>query len=422
MIDAMKTRAQLLEENNTLRARVAELERAVIAGQRAERALRQSEDKFSKAFHTSPDSININRLVDGVYIAVNQGFTDLTGYTPEEVIGKSSLELNLWHNPNDRARLVAELREQGEVVGLEAPFCMKDGAIKIGLVSARVIEVDGETYILSVTRDISDRKRLEEELQRYSEHLEELVEQRTAELSSANQQLRALSQVKDEFVSNVSHELRTPLASIKVNLKLASDDPGRVAVYLSRLNREVDRLHTLIEDLLLLSRLDQHRIEFNLSRVDITRLAAQYVEDRAPLAESKKLALMYDVATGLPPAQADEGLLGQVISILLTNALNYTPSGGMVRVSAQTSRMEGEQWVGFSVSDSGPGISAEEQAHIFERFYRGRVGRESKIGGTGLGLAIAQEIIARHQGWIDVQSSGVPGYGATFSVWLRPVA
>ena len=138
---------------------------------RVDSALRASESKFSKAFHTSPDSININRLADGLYLEINQGFTDIMGYTPEDVIGKTSLELNIWADPNDRAALVQGLREHGKVKNLEAVFRKKDGTTSIGLMSARVIEINGEMCILSVTRDIGDWKAAERQIEHLHEEL-----------------------------------------------------------------------------------------------------------------------------------------------------------------------------------------------------------------------------------------------------------
>jgi PAS domain S-box-containing protein len=138
------------------------IDRDITERKQAEEALRRSEDKFAKAFRTSPDSININRMRDGLYLEINDGFTAMTGYTPADVAGKTSLEINVWANPNDRARLAQALREHGEVVGLEAEFRMKDGSIRTGLMSARLIEVSGEPCILSITRDITERKRAEQ--------------------------------------------------------------------------------------------------------------------------------------------------------------------------------------------------------------------------------------------------------------------
>lgn len=127
-------------------------------------ALRKSEQKFSIAFHTSPDSININRLSDGMYIEINHGFTDITGYTPADVEGRTSLELDIWDDPLDRARLVKGLQEFGEMSNLEAVFCMKDGRRRVGLMSAKIIDLDGEPCILSVPRDISELRDNEQKI------------------------------------------------------------------------------------------------------------------------------------------------------------------------------------------------------------------------------------------------------------------
>ncbi|HEX7571601.1 MAG TPA: PAS domain S-box protein, partial [Bacteroidota bacterium] len=136
----------------------------------AHRALKDSEEKYSKAFHISPDAVNINRMADGVYVAVNEGFTKTTGFTPEDVIGKSSTSrgLNIWVSDADRQRLVDGLSRDGEVVGLEAPFRCKNGSIITGLMSARTLTLDGERCILSITRDITDRKNAERAM--YASH------------------------------------------------------------------------------------------------------------------------------------------------------------------------------------------------------------------------------------------------------------
>ncbi len=135
-------------------------------------ALKASEEKFSKAFHTSPDSVNINRLKDGLYIDINEGFTKLTGFERSDVIGKTSLDLNIWADPADRDRLVMGLREKGYVDNLQAQFRYKDGSVRTGLMSARVIEINSEKCILSITRDISDRIESEKKIITAHENLE----------------------------------------------------------------------------------------------------------------------------------------------------------------------------------------------------------------------------------------------------------
>ena len=126
---------------------------------RAEEALRLSEAKYAAAYRTSPDAVNINRLSDGLYLKVNEGFTNLTGYTAEDVADKTSSEIRIWAEAADRDRLVRGLAAEGVVTNLEAQFRRKDGSFTTALVSARVMEIDGESCILSVTRDISDRQR-----------------------------------------------------------------------------------------------------------------------------------------------------------------------------------------------------------------------------------------------------------------------
>ncbi len=124
--------------------------------------LQDLEDRFKKAFLTSPDAININRLKDGLYYEVNRGFTDLSGYSHEDVKGKTSLDIEIWADPKDREHLKNELIARGEVKNFEAKFRLKDGTIKTGLMSASLIEIDGEPCIISFTRDISDRKKAED--------------------------------------------------------------------------------------------------------------------------------------------------------------------------------------------------------------------------------------------------------------------
>jgi PAS domain S-box-containing protein len=128
---------------------------------KAESALRQSEELFRLAFHTSPDSINLNAAADGTYIDINEGFTKTTGYTRADVLGKTSLSLNIWENPEDCKRLVGALFKTGWVENVEARFVMKDGTVRDGLMSARLIRINESDIVLSITRDITERKQAE---------------------------------------------------------------------------------------------------------------------------------------------------------------------------------------------------------------------------------------------------------------------
>ncbi len=272
---------------------------------------------------------------------------------------------------------------------------------------------------------VSHRARLErirqDELCRYRDHLEQMVDQRTAELEKANEDLSQLAQEKDKFVSNVSHELRTPITNIKLYHELLKRHPDTPTRYLNTLASETERLEDLVESLLLLSRFDQQRVFLTFERIDLTALIGSLVADRMPLAAQHGLTLIFKECPNPVLIQGDARLVIQVASILLTNAFNYSPQGGQVTVQVHNSHDTSPAWTGFSVCDTGPGIPPEDQPRLFERFFRGRAAQESKKPGTGLGLAIAKEIVDQHQGRIDVQSPILASGGTRVKV-LFPAA
>ena len=260
--------------------------------------------------------------------------------------------------------------------------------------------------------------RLYQRLQVHSADLEIAVEFRTRELEQANEELIRLSEIKDAFVSNVSHELRSPITSMKMQLQMLEYDTDRTDIYIGRLKRETDRLETLIEDLLRLSRLEQGNFVLELRNTDLNRLLDHFVNDRREVARRAGLKITFQPAQDLAAVRANAGMLEQVLGILFTNAVAYTPSGGQITV---TTTQPDTDHVAFVVSDTGPGIATEEQEQIFERFSRGSTGRRSKVGGTGLGLSIAAKIMEFHGGAIDVQSPGLDNHATSFIATLPAV-
>ncbi len=259
--------------------------------------------------------------------------------------------------------------------------------------------------------------RLHAQVQRHAAELEQRVAERTAALQAANEKLKGLDQLKSQFVANVSHELRTPLTNIKTSLWLLERGKAEKRdYYMAVLNREAELLHRLIEELLDLSRLDQGKTRFAQARVDVNQLVSMLVQDRSALLADRGLTLQIDAEPDLPPILGDEQKLGQVLTNLMTNAMNYTPRGGAVTVRTRALQSDGQAWTILSVSDTGVGILPEDLPRLFERFYRGEAARQTGAGGTGLGLAICQEIVQRHGGRISVASQ--VGQGSTFTVWL----
>jgi signal transduction histidine kinase len=232
---------------------------------------------------------------------------------------------------------------------------------------------------------------------------------------------RELDQMKTQFVSDVSHELRTPLTNLALYIDLLANAIGgdQNERYLATLRRETQRLTALIEDLLTISRLEAGRVEITIEPVDINRVITDLALDRMQMAANRALTLTYTVQPELPLALADTRLLTQVLSNLLTNALNYTPPGRSIHLQTCLQDWAGSTWVTAQVKDNGLGIPPEEMEHLFTRFYRGYAGQTSNAPGTGLGLAISKEIVNRLNGRITVESQ--LHEGSTFTVWLQAV-
>lgn len=263
-----------------------------------------------------------------------------------------------------------------------------------------------------------ENSQLYETIRNHADELEERVAARTAELAEANRHLLKLSKLKDEFVSNVSHELRTPISSLKLYGSLIETPNDKFPEYIAAVQREISRLEHIIESLLRLSSLDQDQVAVYLSPADLNLLVESLVNDRKLLASDRELSLSYKTDPNLPSAIADKELLTEAVSILLTNALNYTPPGGSIEVSTERISDGADKWLGIHVSDSGPGFPPEEVPQLFQRFFRGKVGRASGYAGTGLGLAIVKEIVERNHGKVKALNQGIDGQGATFSIWL----
>jgi PAS domain S-box-containing protein len=320
---------------------------------------------------------------------VNAAMEQLTGYVADEVLGQNP---RLWQSGTTPVSAYQKMWQtirhggiwRGELVNRRKDGTLYDAALTI----APVFDIDGKiSGYVGVQRDVSHQKELD--------------------------------RLKDEFVSNVSHELRTPIANVKLYISLLTrGKPEKYNDYLQTLRREAARLEKLIEDLLDLSRLDLGRQPIWLAPTDVSQLAAQLITDRTALAAGRQLLIDYRTESPLALAQADPAMLSQVVSNLLTNAINYTPAEGLITVTTATRQRDEQTWITITVQDSGPGISPHDLAHIFERFYRGEAGRKSGAPGTGLGLAISAQIMNKLGGSITVDSQS--GEGAAFTVWLKP--
>jgi two-component system phosphate regulon sensor histidine kinase PhoR len=222
--------------------------------------------------------------------------------------------------------------------------------------------------------------------------------------------LRRLETVRRDFISNISHELRTPLASLKALAETlqesALDDPPAARRFLYRIEAEVDALSLMVQELLELSRIESGKVPLDLKPVSPQDLMTSAIERLQLQAENSGIEVQLLCPADLPIVLADPPRIEQVVVNLLHNAIKFTPAGGNITLSAESS----EDVVLFSIKDTGSGISAEDLPRIFERFYKADRARSG--GGTGLGLAISRHLVEAHGGRIWAES--LEGQGSTF--------
>jgi PAS domain S-box-containing protein len=332
----------------------------------------------------------------------------MLGYTPEEWVGDKALFTKILH-PDDRERVMAEVRrtqQTSEPFQCEYRLLARDGRV-VWIRDQDVTITDDEgrpRYAQGYMLDITERKQTEQALERSLERER-----------AANEHLRELDRLKDEFIALVSHELRTPLTSIRGYLEFLLEDADGLAPdqvrFLRVVERNAERLQHLVNDLLFVAQVDAGRLTIERTEVDLPALAADAVEAARVVAAANEVELEL-VAGPLEGLSGDRARLAQLLDNFISNAIKFTPEGGRVEV-----RTWGEDDRALvSVSDSGIGIPEDEQARLFERFYRASSATERAIPGTGLGLAIAKAIVDAHGGTIRVESA--EGAGTTFTVEL----
>jgi len=228
---------------------------------------------------------------------------------------------------------------------------------------------------------------------------------------------KRLELVRKEFVANVSHELRTPLSVIKGYVETLVDGQNEIpeedrSRFLATIHRHTERLNSLLEDLLTLSRLESINPGLSPESTDIGKLIASIVDDYRGRPAAAKHTITFEIDPAIDNLLLDPLKISQVFANLLDNALKYTPSGCLISLTANLRQEEVE----IRLADDGPGIPAEDLPHIFERFYRVEKGRSRERGGTGLGLSIVKHIIQLHGGNVRVESGA--GEGTTFAITL----
>lgn len=319
---------------------------------------------------------------------VNPAMTQITGYSFEEwqehgLVLLQGVGLDEAAYQRTRGAVYAMLIEHG-IHRAEARLTRKDGTeYDATTVTTRITDTDGNVIgAVIVLRDISQEK--------------------------------ALQGQKSRFFAHASHELRTPITNLKTRLYLLRKQPEKLNDHLPVMEDVTERMKKLVDDLLDISRFERGTININRHVMDLSDVVRDTVMIQHPEAERKGLKLHLKLPKSPVRVYIDPDRIGQALTNLLTNAINYTPSGGTINVRVATAKGErgAVHYSLVEVEDSGIGISKDHLQHIFQPFYR----VVSQVRGTGLGLSITQEIIELHEGRIGVESE--PGKGSCFSFWL----
>jgi PAS domain S-box-containing protein len=358
-------------------------------------AFEESERRFSQLFQANPMPMSIVRMSDGRHIDANDAMLRMSGFTRDEVIGKTTPELKLWAVPEERDRLVELLTRDGGVRDFEMMYHTKSGEQRVMLVNCEIITYGGAPAVVNVTLDITARKLLD------------------AQREARREEAETLTRAKDEFLAMLGHELRNPLGTITNAIALLRSRGGdpELARLGAVIQRQTTQLTRLVDDLLDVARVTSGKVELRREVVDLREIAHHCID---ALTEAGRTSAHRLTLEG-PPVRVDgdPARLAQVISNLLDNALKYTPAGGEVRV---VTARDGETAV-LRVRDSGEGIRADLVDRIFDLFVQEPQALDRTRGGLGLGLTLVKRLVELHGGEVAATSAG-EGRGSEFSIRL----
>ncbi|MDQ2921058.1 MAG: PAS domain S-box protein, partial [Acidobacteriota bacterium] len=383
----------------------------------AEKAQQASELRYRRLFESAKDGILILDADTGQILEVNPYLIEMLRYSKKELMGKQLWEIGFFKDVAASKLAFAELQKEGYVRYEDLPLETRDGQLRqVEFVSNSYLV--GEKRVLQCNiRDISDRKQSETALKEANQSLEvalKELEKKNEELASMTQQLWQAAKLATmgELAASVAHELNNPLATVALRAEsaleaLPIEDPKRHA--LEVISQEVERMATLVSNLLLFSRRSHRQISTFDLREELTN-SLDFIQYHL---RSHKIDIVQDFASVLPTVQADRQQLRQVFLNLITNASDAMPEGGTLTVRSRAGAMAGGQTaVVVEFSDTGIGVQTGDLAKLWEPFFTTKP--EGK--GTGLGLAICRRTVEEHRGTIGIETG--PGKGMTVRIIL----
>jgi PAS domain S-box-containing protein len=373
-------------------------------------SLAASEVRFRRLFEAAQDGILILDAENGAIEDANPFLLELLGYSRAEILGKHLWEIGLFGDIEASRASFRELQEKGYVRYEDLPLETKDGRhVEVEFVS-NVYRVGDHMIIQCNIRDVTARKRVDEELRQAKEAAEEAKE-------AAEEAGRA----KDRFLATLSHELRTPLTPVLATIsyvEMRPDLPAGLRQDLDSIRRNVELEARLIDDLLDVTRIGQGKLELHREVLDIHAALRAALEVCQGEVETKKLKVSLELWAEVHHVWADPARMQQVFWNLIKNAVKFTPAAG--RLSFRSADV-GAGRMAIEVADTGMGIEPEALSRIFDAFEQGDRSVTRRHGGLGLGLAIAKMLVDLHAGALTVTSGGRSG-GSVFRVELETVA
>ncbi|HEX6016545.1 MAG TPA: response regulator [Burkholderiaceae bacterium] len=388
--------------------------------EQAEQA-RASERRFALMLRNSPIAVALGRVSDQRSVDVNDAWARLSGYSRDELLGRTTLELGLWADPPDREKAWAALAAGQPVRNLETRWRTKSGALVDVSFCADPIELGGQPHVLSSAVDVSVQKRARRVLEGQHAELERLVQQRTSELTAANRALRAArdmaesaAHAKGTFLANMSHEIRTPLNAILGTAHLMRRDgvTPQQAGQLDTILASSTHLLSLIDDVLDVSKIDAGKLVLEQVPLQVDALPQRVAGMLAARAAEKGLRIALDVEPQPERLLGDSTRLTQALLNYATNALKFTERGTITLRLRKVEQTAHDVLVRFEVEDTGIGIAPEAQARLFDSFEQADSSTTRRYGGTGLGLAITRQLARLAGGDAGVRST--LGQGSMF--------